>query len=71
MVPRVLRVSYWVDIISVATAVHGAFYYCDVPLRTWLLGGVLLGFPASELVNRLILKGSPRFNNVRLTVKKI
>lgn len=71
VVPRVLRFSYWTDIISLATAAHGAFYYCDVPLRTWLLGTVLLGFPVSDLINRLILKDSPRFRNIRLTVTKL
>eukprot|EP00930_Biecheleria_cincta_P055470 TRINITY_DN4178_c0_g1_i1.p1 TRINITY_DN4178_c0_g1~~TRINITY_DN4178_c0_g1_i1.p1 ORF type:complete len:433 (+),score=57.40 TRINITY_DN4178_c0_g1_i1:51-1349(+) len=71
MIPRTLRLSYWTDIISLATVAHSAFYFCDVPLRSWLIGGVMLGFPVSTLVNRLILKDSPRFSSIRLTVKKI
>jgi len=70
-VPRVLRVFYWSDVVTVATLAHSLYYVCDVPLRTWLVGGLLLGFPVSDLVHRMVMKDDPRFKVVRFTIKKI
>mmetsp|Transcript_54692 Transcript_54692/g.127566 ORF Transcript_54692/g.127566 Transcript_54692/m.127566 type:complete len:418 (+) Transcript_54692:45-1298(+) len=71
VIPRVLRVFYWSDIITVATVAHSLYFVCDVPLRTWLLGGLFLGFPTTDLVHRLVTKDDPRTKVVRFTIKKI
>ncbi|CAJ1427966.1 unnamed protein product [Effrenium voratum] len=70
-IPRVLRVFYWSDIITGGVLAHSLYYVCDVPLRTWLLGGLLLGFPATDMVHRMIMKDDPRFKIVRFTIKKL
>merc|ERR1719446_775362 len=41
---------------------------CDTPLRTWLLGSMLLGSPTSALVKGIAWFLKPRFKIVKLKV---
>lgn len=70
-IPRALRVFYWSDLISGAVLLHSLYYVSDVPLRTWLAGGVAAGFPLTQLVHGIATQGNPRFKILRFTIKKI
>lgn len=70
-VPRALRFFYWSDLISAGVLLHSLYFVCDVPLRTWLAGGLMLGFPLTDAVHRVATRGNPRFKVVRLTINKI
>jgi len=70
-VPRALRVFYWSDLITAGVLVQSLYYVCDVPLRTWLAGSLVMGFPLTDMVHRIATRGNPRFKVVRLTINKI
>eukprot|EP00931_Biecheleriopsis_adriatica_P035558 TRINITY_DN20471_c0_g1_i1.p1 TRINITY_DN20471_c0_g1~~TRINITY_DN20471_c0_g1_i1.p1 ORF type:complete len:437 (+),score=68.51 TRINITY_DN20471_c0_g1_i1:76-1386(+) len=70
-IPRVLRVVYWTDLVSLLMLAHSTYYVCDTPLRTWLLGGFAMGFPLTDLVDRVVVANDVRFKVVRLQVKKL
>lgn len=69
-VPRGLRCFLAADIFSGLVVLSSLFSPCDVPLKSWLLGGILLGFPVSEIVNR-VAKKRPAFQWYRLIAKQL
>jgi len=70
MVPRGLRWFLAADIFSGFVVACSLFSPCDVPLKSWLLGGILLGFPVSELVNK-VAKKRPAFQWYRLIATQL
>jgi len=65
VVPRGLRITFGFDVLSAATIALSLFSKCDQPLKIWLFGGILLGLPASWLINR-IAKMQPNYMHYRL-----
>lgn len=67
VVPMGLRLFAAADLLGGALALQTWGMPCDVPLRPWLLGGILLGFPLSRVV-QLVAEQRPRYKLYRLTV---
>lgn len=66
-VPRALKVSIAFDALSALVLGQSWGSYCSVPLKSWLAGGIALGFPLSALVQK-VAKQRPSFKHYRLTV---
>mmetsp|Transcript_58109 Transcript_58109/g.123403 ORF Transcript_58109/g.123403 Transcript_58109/m.123403 type:complete len:483 (+) Transcript_58109:57-1505(+) len=69
-VPRVLRGLAISDFFSLALVYLTRNLECNVPLRAWLLSGVLLGFPTSWAVHK-IAKTGPMMKWFRVTVHRL
>lgn len=50
-IPRALRFFLCTDLISLLILVGSRHKACDVPLKLWLLGSLLLGYPTSCIVD--------------------
>jgi len=70
-VPRVLSISFWYDALAVVVLGHALAFTCDVPLRSWLLGGIALSFPVSSYIDRFVSTNTQRFDQYRLTVTEL
>lgn len=65
IVPRGLNMFAAADAVSLLVILATRHMDCDVPLATWLAGGVLMGFPVSCLVHSLA-NAKPKFSQYRL-----
>lgn len=70
IVPRGLRIFLAADIFSALLIFFSSFADCDVPLRSWLVVGILMGFPYSWLINK-IAHQRPMFKYMKMTVTRI
>lgn len=67
LLPRALRACLAFDVLGLFLLGSTLHCSCDVPLRSWFAGGLLLGFPASRLVEN-VAKSRPSFRFYRLHV---
>jgi len=67
-IPRALGFFSVVDLATAAIVYITRHFVCDVPLRTWLLGGILLGGPADLAVKALTWALKPRYKYFKLQV---
>lgn len=65
IVPRGLNMFAAADVVSLLVVLATRHMDCDVPLATWLAGGVVMGFPVSCLVHS-IASAKPKFSQYRL-----
>jgi len=67
-IPRALGFFSVVDLATAAVVYATRHFVCDVPLRTWLLGGIMLGGPADLVVKALAWLLKPRYRYFKLQV---
>lgn len=67
-VPRGLRFFGLNDLLSGLVLASSWGSACDVPLRAWLVGGMLLGFPVSRLIHAAAQQQRPTYSMYRLSV---
>jgi hypothetical protein len=70
VIPRCLRFALASDLWGLFILASSLHLPCDVPLRTWIVGGMLLGFPVDALVQR-VAKNRPSFSTYRLTITEL
>lgn len=68
VIPRSLGVFALVDIANLLVVFLTRNYVCDVPLRTWLLGGILLGGPTDLIIKGVAWALKPRYKYYKLQV---
>jgi len=68
VIPRSLGFFTVVDMASAMVVFCTRNYVCDAPLRTWLLGGILLGGPTDLLIKGLAWILKPRYKYYKLQV---
>lgn len=68
VIPRSLLFFSAVDIVSAFVVFATRNYICDRPLRTWLVGGIMLGGPTDLLVKGLAWILKPRYRYYKLEV---
>jgi len=68
VIPRALGFFTVLDMTSALVVFLTRNYICDVPLRTWLLGGIMLGGPTDLVVKGLAWAMKPRYKYYKLTV---
>eukprot|EP00928_Gymnodinium_smaydae_P038327 TRINITY_DN26461_c0_g1_i1.p1 TRINITY_DN26461_c0_g1~~TRINITY_DN26461_c0_g1_i1.p1 ORF type:complete len:525 (+),score=102.29 TRINITY_DN26461_c0_g1_i1:59-1576(+) len=66
VIPRTLRIFAVTDLLTVAVLMFTSGSICDQPLRLWLIGGLLLGFPVTWLVNKIHKSQTPAYKLFRL-----
>jgi len=69
-VPRGLKIVLAADVVCALVLGGSLFDDCDWPLKTWLAGGILLGYPVSYLVQK-VASTRPAFMYYRLMVKRL
>lgn len=67
-IPSALKVKVAIDIGVVVLLTSTLRSFCDVPLRKFLIGMLLLGFPTTYLTNFMAKSGQSKFTYYRLTV---
>mmetsp|Transcript_90911 Transcript_90911/g.294182 ORF Transcript_90911/g.294182 Transcript_90911/m.294182 type:complete len:403 (-) Transcript_90911:76-1284(-) len=67
-VPRGLKMFVASDLFSFLVLTQSIGDTCDWPLKTWLVGGILLGYPVSRLVHS-VASARPSFQFYRLVVR--
>jgi len=67
-IPRALGFFSVVDLATAAVVYATRHFVCDVPLRTWLLGGIMLGGPTDLVVKALAWALKPRYRYFKLQV---
>lgn len=65
IVPRGLNLFAVADAVSLLVLLSTRHMDCDVPLATWLAGGIIMGFPVSCLVHS-VASAKPKFSRYRL-----
>jgi hypothetical protein len=68
IIPRALSVFSVVDVASAIMVFMTRNYVCDEHLRTWLVGGILLGGPTDLLIKGISWFMKPRYRYYKLQV---
>jgi hypothetical protein len=68
VIPRSLAVFSVIDVVSALVAFSYRNNICDVPLRRWLWGGILLGAPTDALIKGIFWILKPRYKYYKLKV---
>jgi hypothetical protein len=69
VIPRALALYGVVDICSALVLILTRNYVCDTPLRTWLVGSIMLGSPTSLLIKGIGWFLKPRYKFYKLRVQ--
>lgn len=67
---RLLQVFFAADVVSSIVLLANAHATCDVPLKLWLVGSVLLGFPTTQLIKRIV-RFRPAYRYYRLVAMQL
>eukprot|EP00929_Paragymnodinium_shiwhaense_P009868 TRINITY_DN11424_c0_g1_i6.p1 TRINITY_DN11424_c0_g1~~TRINITY_DN11424_c0_g1_i6.p1 ORF type:complete len:471 (-),score=91.87 TRINITY_DN11424_c0_g1_i6:70-1482(-) len=70
VVPQMVRLQMLFDILTMVVIILSRHGMCGVPLRAWLVAGMLLGYPMTWFVNKLA-KCHPAFRQYRLVARSL